>query len=206
MVVPSYPGMSLATIIPAIGTMLPELFGGPLTKIGGRVLFLLRYYRSYLLSWDRVPGTTCPLRLLEPRTHEPEHYRAAGANQGWVVPLLRKPGSESYFCLPAHASQARALRYSASARLLCRALSGVPWQPCHHDWPNPADHHLPAGPPQGALGLPRHRLAAWASDLPNLPQTVTTLVCPRSLPQKKAAIGHPPPRAGSDPMPPAVTD
>jgi hypothetical protein len=65
------------------------------------------------------------------------------------------------------------------------ALSGAPCQPLHHGWPHDAGQHRPAVPPQCARCLPRHRPVAWASDLPHLPPTVTTLVCPRSRSQKK---------------------
>ena len=79
----------------------------------------------------------------------------------------------------------RDLRYSESQRLPCRALSGAPCQPCHRSGHNHAGHHRPAGPPPGARCRQRYSPSAWASAIPHLPPTVTTLVFPRSLSPKK---------------------
>jgi hypothetical protein len=87
---------------------------------------------------------------------------------------------------PAHASQERALRDSERQRLPCRALSGMPCQPYHRGGPNDAGPNRPAVPPQCLLYLQPHSPSAWASDLPHLPPTVTTLVSPLSLSKKKA--------------------
>lgn len=77
-----------------------------------------------------------------------------------------------------------------------RALSGVACQPCLRGGPNDAGHNRPAVPPQCLLYLPRHSPSAWASDLPHLPPTVTTLVFPRSRSPKKRRHWTPSPWSG----------